>query len=82
MNDPHLKWEVVENEDGRVVYQLHCPSYSFPVGGVVDYTPAVPPYEAIVRLPLVDRKWFEDLQEAQQFVTAQFMSYLIKRASK
>jgi hypothetical protein len=38
----------------------------------VDYNPAAPPYHALVRTPLIQDKWFEQLEEAKQYIVATY----------
>ena len=69
-----MKWSKEVNRYGRPVYRCRVPygTGQLLVGSVVDYNPATPPYHALVRTPLIQDKWFEQLEEAKQYIVATY----------
>jgi hypothetical protein len=67
-------WRKIINRNGRKAYVLYRKN-GCAFGGVIDWTPAAMPYQAMITLPRHEEKWFEELNPAKDYVTARLVAY-------
>lgn len=70
-----MLWKRTVNQYGRVVYQfLEREDDTFSLMGVIDYDPARPRYKAEIFCIGLEPRWFDELEEAKEWVESTFVS--------
>lgn len=70
-----MLWKKTISSAGRVVYQfLECEDDDFSLMGIIDYDPAKPRYKAEIFRIGLDPRWFDELEEAKEWVESTFVS--------
>lgn len=70
-----MLWKRTVNQYGRVVYQfLEREDDAFSLMGVIDYDPARPRYKAEIFHIGLEPRWFDELEEAKEWVESTFVS--------
>lgn len=75
-----IEWVEVLNDQGRRVYQMRIPEkFSFTISGVIDYDPARPRFKAVAKFPNIHVEWFNELQEAKDFLTVEYVKWMMSQ---
>ena len=70
-----MLWKKVNSAAGRVVYQyMEDENDQFSLMGIIDYDPARPRYKAQIFKIGLEPKWFDDLDEAKEWVESTFIT--------
>ena len=70
-----MLWKKTINSSGRVSFQyVEDEDDKFSVMGIIDYDPARPRYKAQIFKIGMEPKWFDDLDEAKQWVESTFVT--------
>lgn len=72
-----VTWKCITRPGAAPIYQCWLPDSAVPIGGVVDYTPATPPYLICMVIP-PRREWSKDdatLDEAKQRVVSIYIQW-------
>lgn len=77
--DNGIEWEMRVSDEGRTIYALRTPLFSFPVGGVTDFWPSRPRYRIHVVVPPTT-EWADDLDEAKGRLISLFCTFLLNRS--